>query len=202
MHMRKNDYALIKLHKKYDISFIVVLDLKYSQQYVDFFRILKRVERLVYRLNLSSHWRIHSVLFIIQLKSASVSHIDFFQRFEPNHSESVFVESDTSIVKFYEIKRLINKRQTKQREMKYLIRERGYKSKNDDWKNIFELSDAMNLIKNYENVMQKTVTLPDKLFTDDITRAKKSERFSKTLTIIASSISTSKKFIAAIESNQ
>ena len=64
MHMRKNDYALIRLHKKYDISFIVVLKFKYNQQYVDSFRILKRVNRLIYRLNLSSHWRIHSVLFI------------------------------------------------------------------------------------------------------------------------------------------
>ena len=48
MHIRKNDYVFIKLHKKYDISFIVVLNFKYNQQYVDFFRILKRVNRLIY----------------------------------------------------------------------------------------------------------------------------------------------------------
>ena len=55
MHMRKNDYAFIRSHKKYDISFIVVLKFKYNQQYVDFFRILKRINRLIYRLNLSLH---------------------------------------------------------------------------------------------------------------------------------------------------
>ena len=65
-----------------------------------------------------------------------------------------------------------------------------------------KLNDVMKLVKNYENVQQKTVTLFDKLFIIDnndinrffiTNRKKKSKRFSKTLTIIASSIFVSKK---------
>ena len=131
MHMQKSDYALIKLHKKYDISFIVVLNFKYSQQYVNSFRILKRVKKLIYQLNLSTHWKIHSILFIIQLKLVSTSHFDFFQRFKSNYFELMFVKRNIFIVKFYEVKRFINWQQIKRRELKYLIRWRGYESEND-----------------------------------------------------------------------
>ena len=55
IYMRENDYAFIKLHHDYDISFIVILKLKYNQQYVKSFKILKRVKRLVYKLKLSTH---------------------------------------------------------------------------------------------------------------------------------------------------
>ena len=65
IYMRERDYALIKLHHDYDILFIAVLESKFSQQFVESFRVLKRVERLVYKLNLSAHWRIHSILFIV-----------------------------------------------------------------------------------------------------------------------------------------
>ena len=110
MHMRKGNYALIKFHKNYNISFIAILKFKYNQQYVDFFRILKRVNRLIYRLNLSSHWRIHSILFIIQFESTSTLHIDFFQRLQSNYSKSMFVKNDIVNVKFFEMKRFINHR--------------------------------------------------------------------------------------------
>ena len=44
VYMRKKNYVLIKLHYNYDIFFTTVLERKYNQQYVDFFRILKRVD--------------------------------------------------------------------------------------------------------------------------------------------------------------
>ena len=87
--MREKNYVLIKLHHDYDISFTAVFERKYNQQYVDFFRVLKRIDRLVYRFDLFAHWRIHSVLFIIQLKSTSISKNDSFQRFKSDHSKSI-----------------------------------------------------------------------------------------------------------------
>ena len=190
MHMRESDYAFIKLHKKYDISFIAILKFKYSQQYVDFFRILKRVNRLIYRLNLSAHWKIHSILFIVQLKLTSSLHNDFFRRSKSDHSKSIFVKSDIVNVKFFEMNRFINRRQIKRRELKYLIRWRDYESENDQWKNFSKLNDVMKLVKNYENAMQKIVTLSDKLFiiNVDIDQKKKSERFSKLSTTVFKSL--------------
>ena len=59
-----NDWALLKLHKKYDISFIAILSKKLSQQYVNSFQITKKIDNLTYRLNISQHWRIHFVISI------------------------------------------------------------------------------------------------------------------------------------------
>ena len=70
-YMKFDDHVFIQLHRDYDISSIVVFNFKFNQQYVDFFKILKKIDQLLYRLNLFSHWRIHSMLLIIQLKSTS-----------------------------------------------------------------------------------------------------------------------------------
>ena len=102
------------------------------------------------------------------MKSTSTFHNNFFRRLKFDYSKSIFVKNDIVNVKFFEIKRFINRRQIKRRELKYLIRWRDYESKNDQWKIFFELNDVMKLVKNYENVMQKIVTLFDKLFIIDI----------------------------------
>ena len=52
VYIREKNYVLIKLHYNYDILFTIIFERKYNQQYVDFFRILKRVDRLVYRFDL------------------------------------------------------------------------------------------------------------------------------------------------------
>ena len=80
LFMKIDDYALIKLHHDYNISTTEVLDKKLSQQYIDFFKILEKIDNLTYRLKLPNHWRIHLVLFIVQLKSVFSSMNDFFNR--------------------------------------------------------------------------------------------------------------------------
>ena len=161
--MRENDYVFIKFHHDYDISFTIVFESKYNQQYVKSFRILKRVDKLTYRLDLFNHWRIYSILFIAQLKSCFDSTTNFFNRSRSNYSNFVFVEKDIERVKFYEIEKLINKRQTKRRESKYLMRWKNYESKHDDWKNLSKLKDVERLVQKYEDVHQKIVTLFDRL---------------------------------------
>ena len=163
IYMRKNDYVFIKLHHNYDISFIAIFKSKYSQQYVKSFRILKRIDKLIYRLDLFNHWRIHSILFIAQLKSCFDSTTNSFSRSRSNHSNFVFVKKNIERVKSYEIEKLINKWQTKRRESKYLMRWRNYELKHDDWKNLSKLEDAQRLVQKYENVHRKTITLFDRL---------------------------------------
>ena len=147
--MKKNDYAFIRLHRNYKISITNVLDKKYNYQFVNLFKILQKIDVLIYRLNLFSHWRIYSILNVAQLKSTFSLANNFYRR----HSNFIFVENDIFIVKFFEIKRLLNKRQIKTRESKYLIRWKNYESKKNVWKNLLELKYAMNLIRNYENVL-------------------------------------------------
>ena len=162
-YMKSKNYVYIRLHKKYDISTIVILRFKYNQQYVESFRILKKIDRLTYRLKLSTHWRIHFVLFMTQLKSCFDSIANFFSRSRLNHSNFVFVEKNIEKIKFYEIEKLLNKRQTKRRESKYLMRWRDYDFENDDWRNLSKLDDVMNFVRKYEEIIRNIVFLLNRL---------------------------------------
>ena len=163
MFMKINDYVHIRLHHDYDISFIVILNKKLNQQYVDLFKILKKMKRLIYRLKLFTHWRIHSILSITQLKSITSFSKIFFRRSRSKQSNFVFVEEDIDAVKSWKIKRLLNKRQIKRRDSKYLIRWKNYVSQYDEWRNLIELSDVIELVKNYENAMKNIVSLSKRL---------------------------------------
>ena len=52
MFIKQNNYAFIKLYKKYNIFFVI--NRKYEQQFVELFLIIKKIERFVYRLIISN----------------------------------------------------------------------------------------------------------------------------------------------------
>ena len=56
-----------------------------------------------------------------QLKSISADE-DSYRRSRSTHSNFVFVEENTELIKFFEIERLINKRQIARRDSEYLVR--------------------------------------------------------------------------------
>ena len=155
--MRVDDWILFRLHKRYKISTTTRLKKKLLQQYVDSFQITKKIDRLIYCLVISKFWRVHFVFIIAQLKSISSSSTNFFRRSRFIKSNFVFVEENIDRVKFYEMKRLLNKRQTTRRKMKYLVKWKDYDSKHDNWRNLSKLNDVMNLVKKYEKVFQQTI---------------------------------------------
>ena len=55
LFMKIDDYVLLRLYRDYEIFFIVKYDSKFSQQYVDLFKILKKIDRLTYRLKIFNH---------------------------------------------------------------------------------------------------------------------------------------------------
>jgi hypothetical protein len=121
LNMKVKDFALLRLHKEYNILISKILEKKLSQQYADSFKIIEKIDSLAYRLNLSRHWRIHFVISVAQLKSISDSIKDSYNRSRSNESESVHMKDDTEKVKSFEIKRLISKRNIA-REVEYLLR--------------------------------------------------------------------------------
>jgi hypothetical protein len=163
LNMNVEDFALLRLHKDYNISTTKILKKKLSQQYVDSFKVLEKIENLVYRLNFFQNWRIHSVISIAQLKSISDSIIDSFNRSDSIESESVEMKEDTKKVKFFEIERLIDRRMTTRRDVKYLVRWKDYESQYDEWRNLSELQNALNLINDYEKFMNNIISLFDRL---------------------------------------
>jgi hypothetical protein len=53
--MKSEDYALLRLHKEYNIPATKTLDKKLFDQYIESFKILEKVENLAYRLDLLHH---------------------------------------------------------------------------------------------------------------------------------------------------
>jgi hypothetical protein len=75
----------VKLHKSYTQSDLA--NKKFDKQRLESIKIVQKIEKLVYRLNIFEIWKIHSVIFVIHLKSASVEE-DSYNR-EAKESESI-----------------------------------------------------------------------------------------------------------------
>jgi hypothetical protein len=148
LFLKIDEWVLLKLHHEYFVSSFKNMTKKIFTQYIESFKIIQRIERLIYRLNVSSDWKIHSVFFVVQLKSVSDSAKDFFNRSRSTHSSSV-----TNTQNEYEIERILNKRIVKRDQdffIEYLIRWLDYESEWNRWYNIKDLSNVKKLITNYE----------------------------------------------------
>ena len=91
------------------------------------------------------------------MKKCSSSSIDLFKRSKSNHSNFVFVNDDTTNVKFFKLSRIINKRMIKKRNVEYLVEWKDYESKHDIWRNLSKLDNAMNLVDEYEAIMIQSI---------------------------------------------
>ena len=151
---REGDYALIRLHHGYNVPATVLTGRKYGLQYVGPFRVLARIGRLAYHLEVPNDWRIHPVFSIAQLEPVPNPKSDPYHRERPDEPPSIFVEGDTDEYKSYEIDRLINKRViTKGRGQatEYLVKWKGYGPQHDRWRNVKDLQNALELVQEYEN---------------------------------------------------
>ena len=152
LFMRINDWVLLRLHKNYNISIIAQIKKKISNQYIELFRITKRIERFTYRLVVLEHWRIHSVFIIAQLKFYSFFEANSFHRSRFTHFDFVYVNDDISKMKSWKLSSIINKRHNA-RESKYLIRWKEYEKQYDEWRDLSKMRNVMKLIKKYEKVI-------------------------------------------------
>lgn len=150
IQMTVGDYALIRLHKGYHIPSTVVLGPKLSQQYTGPFCVLERIGNLAYCLELPQHWRVHPVFTIAQLEPCPTPGQDLFKRHHPTHPDPIFVDGDNDNVKSFEVDKIIAHRNTKRRGTEYLVRWLGYGPEHDDWRNLRELGDAMEVLKDYQ----------------------------------------------------
>jgi hypothetical protein len=120
LFLKVDEWALLRLHHDYFISESKNMTKKIFAQYVEFFKIIQRVDRLIYRLNILFDWEIHLVFFVAQLESVSDSAKNSFNRSKLIHSSSMIDSQDQ-----YEIERLLNKRIVKRNQeyfIEYLVR--------------------------------------------------------------------------------
>ena len=64
LFMKVGEWALLWLHKGYSIPATAGVTKKLTQQYVGPFRIMKKVGRLAYKLDVPPDWRIHPVFSV------------------------------------------------------------------------------------------------------------------------------------------
>ena len=105
MFMKVGDYANLRLHRGYILP-AMKKNPKLSQQFIGPFKILRRVGRLAYELDIPPTWRIHPAFTIAMLGPAPPPDSDPFHRPRPNHPESVEVDGEPE----WEIERLLDKR--------------------------------------------------------------------------------------------
>ena len=77
-----NNYVYFRFFNNYIISNLN--NRKLNQQRIKLFKILIKVDTLIYRFELFSIINIHSIIFIAQLKSTSTSNANFYRRFKSN----------------------------------------------------------------------------------------------------------------------
>ena len=152
LKMQIEDWTLLRLHKRYKISSTIVLKRKLSEQYVESFQILEKIDNLAYKLNISSTWKIWSIIFIAQLESSSTSTSNSFKRTSTSSSfVSMKDESDSNIVRSYEIEKIVVKRNNRRKNHEYLIKWLKYEPQNDFWRSLSKLQNALNLVKKFDD---------------------------------------------------
>ena len=119
----------LQLHQKYTISNLT--NKKLSNQRINFFKIIKAVEKSkqIYRLKLSLIMKIHSIISIAQLKSATLKSNLYNKFIERNFllitkTHSAITKTKTKLIRqtfLYKIERFINKRITRN-QLHYLIK--------------------------------------------------------------------------------
>ena len=82
---------------------------KMFNQRCELFIVKRRVEKLIYKLKLSIHWKIHSIIFMTQLKFC-FNKSNSYNRFRSNYFVFVEIENDIDDWKFYIVERIMNKR--------------------------------------------------------------------------------------------
>ena len=120
-----DDYAYLCLYNNYTISDLI--NKKLNQQRINPFKILKKIDILTYRFKLSSIIKIHSIIFIAQLKLTSTFNADSYRRsrFDAEHSSSMQLKNDSdpkNPAKLYEIEQLLNRRIIVTGRISYLIK--------------------------------------------------------------------------------
>ena len=147
---REGDQCLLRLHKGYNIP--ANHGRKYSQQYAGPFRILERIGRLAYRIDVPDHWHMHPVCTVAQLEPYPLEEDPYARPRPTNPPEIDSDQREDANISEWDVERLLNKRIIRKgtgHATEYLVRWKGWGSHWDIWTNAKNLF-APDLIKEYE----------------------------------------------------
>ncbi len=144
---REGDLVNLRLHRGYSLPSIE--NKKLGQQFAGPLRVLERVGRLAYRLDIPSNWRIHDVISVAHLEPATAPEDDPYRRRRLEQPEPVVVDGENE----WEIERILRKRVYRRGRdftTEYLVRWLGYGPEYDTWTNIRDMGNAKELVDDFE----------------------------------------------------
>lgn len=136
----------VTLHKGYKIK--SPLPKKLQPRRIGPFKVLERVGRLAYRLDINPTYAVHPVFSVAQLEPAPSSP-DPFHRPSPAPQPITIDGTDDN----YEIERILDVRQSRGRT-EYLIKWKGYGDEHNVWYDKEDLPRAQRLIKEFHKSQQ------------------------------------------------
>lgn len=133
MFFQVGDWVSLRLHRGYTVPGLKDRNHKIEQQFAGPFKVIERIGRLAYKLQLPPTMsRVHPVISIAHLEPAQPPQADPFQR---AHSEQPILADDGSINRLPQA--LLNKREMKRRNggsfTQYLVRYQGLGAEYDQW---------------------------------------------------------------------
>jgi hypothetical protein len=146
------DKVYLRLH--YEYFLFEKENFKLFNQRFDSYTVKRKVDNVVYELNLSLNTRIHSIISIAQLEFVE-NDSDSYSRSRSTNSESVkMINEDTSTRKSYEVKRILKERIRKYEKIivkQYLIKWKDWRSKHNTWKSEKNCENVKHLITKFHD---------------------------------------------------
>lgn len=143
LDVSKGSMVFLRLHHGYKIPGLS--NHKLHNQRVGPFKVLDKVGKLAYRLELPPLMRIHPVVSVAQLEPAKNE--DPYMR--ARASATPEVEEDGTITDIYEIETLLEKQESRGK-VQYLVKWKNCGNEHNVWYDLDDLKDAMELVEEYE----------------------------------------------------
>jgi len=148
LSFKEGDQVMLRLHHGYKI--LGHENRKLSHQREGPFRVKRKAGNLAYELELPPNYKIHPVVSVLQLEKLP-QEPDPFERPQDHEPGPVAAQDDDAPA--YEIERLIGRRiRTKRGRpvVQYLVKWLGYSAASNQWYDLENLSDALELVKSYD----------------------------------------------------
>ena len=144
LRLREGSLVYLRLHYGYKVPGVYH---KYSNQRVGPFKVLEKVGRLAYRLQLPPNMKIHPVVSVAQIEPAVDPTEDPYHRLPPQPGP-VEEEDENPVNPLYEIERFLDKKPGKDT---YLVKWKGYGHEYNAWYPLHALGDAQEFVDEYRS---------------------------------------------------
>ena len=159
LELKVEEKAYLWLHQRYTL--LEAPNKKLSRQRVGLFKIIKKVDKLAYKLKLLPLMRIYPVVSIAQLEPAKG--LDLYKWTRPNHPRLVSMEetrekasdNGTNLSNSYKVEQIVGKRVRRYSKSKprtkYQVKWMGWRPEWNEWISEEDCTGATRLVDEFKN---------------------------------------------------